>query len=247
MIITLANRDIRGRYKGSVFGFMWNFIIPFVQMIVYVLVFSHLFNHSTENYAVFFLSAMAEWIFISDALSYGSGEIVANTEMINKIYFPRAVLPIAIVLAKIVNYLITLGIVIIIFICLGTSFSAEALVFLPIMVILLILFVTGLTLILSSIDAYFRDIQYLTSVLLTILFWVSPIIYSRSDFSNTFISTILALNPFSYFLESFRDIFYYGVIPEVTSFLICVCLAVFTLIAGFLVFYRLEERFAEVL
>ena len=248
MVVSLARRELRGRYKGSVFGFLWNFFIPLVQMVVYVIVFSQLFKHSIENFSVFFLAAMAEWIFISDALSAGAGEIVANGDMLGKIYFPRSVLPISIIIAKLVNYLITLGVIVAIIGLLGHGFSLFALLYLPIMIALMVIFITGVVLVLSSIDAYFRDVQYIVTVMLAVLFWITPIIYDRSEFdSSSLLGYILMFNPLTYFIESFRDIFYYQCAPSATNLVICSVLAFVSIIAGSWVFRHLEKNFAEVL
>lgn len=247
MVASLVRRDIRGRYKGSVLGILWNFIIPITQMLIYTIVFSQLFNDSVDNFAVFLITAMVPWILFNESLSAGSGSIIDNNDMLKKIYFPRCVLPVSIVLSKTINFLITLLIVELIATIMGYPPTATALMFVPFYTALLLAFVIGITLILSAIDAYFRDIQYIVTVMLTAMYWITPIVYERSQMDFGLLQIALSLNPMTYFAEAFRSALYYGCAPGFDIMIACISLAVGFLIVGVLVFYRLERDFAEVI
>lgn len=247
MIKSLVRRDLRGRYKGSVLGFLWNFITPFMQMAVYILVFSTIFRAGIEDYAIFLIAGLTPWILFSDSMAEGSGVMVANCELLKKIYFPRAVLPLALLLSKTVNFLIMLVIVLIITVAVGHPLSIEALLFLPIALFLLMCFIMGLLLFLSSLNVFLRDIQYITTVVLLVLVWLTPIMYVWHSIDNALLEFILTYNPLTYFIELFHDIIYWGTIPSLEYLGITALLAAVSLAVGIFVFNKLQYRFAEVL
>ena len=247
MIRNLVKREIRGRYKGSVLGFLWNFIVPLVQILVYILVFSNIFKSGLDNYAVFLTSGMIVWIMFSESLVDGSGMLVGNSEMLKKIYFPRSVLPISMVLSKLVNFFIMLAIFFIFIAVMDFGASWQALLCLFIAIPIFLLFLIGLTLFLSSINVYLRDIQYIVSVIMIALIWLTPIMYVRDQFDNALLNTLLTINPMTYFIEMFQSILYWQTVPSLSSVCICLGIALISLFVGILVFKLLEKDFAEVL
>ncbi len=247
MIKSLVRRDLRGRYKGSVLGFLWNFITPFMQMAVYILVFSTIFRQGIEDYAIYLISGLTPWILFSDAMGEGSGVMVANSELLKKIYFPRAVLPLALLLSKVVNFLIMLGIVLIITVAVGHPLDPATLLFLPVALLLLMGFTMGLLLMLSSLNVFLRDIQYITTVVLMVLVWLTPVMYLWQPFGNGIFDFIVNHNPLTYYIDMFHCTIYGGVFPAVENVLLALVMSVVSLIVGIYVFNKLQYRFAEVL
>ena len=247
MLASLVKRDIRGRYKGSLLGVLWNIIVPLVQVVVYLLVFTSIFKPNIDNYAIYMITGMVLWFYFADCLSEGSFIMIVNSDMLKKIYFPRSVLPISVVLARFVNFAITLVIMLAIIIVTGYGVSLYALLYTPILIVLFILFMIGSTLMFSALDVYFRDIQYIISVTLMALIWLTPIMYMRGTFDNPFLETILSYNPMTYYVEFMQSIFYWGTAPELMNILICAGLSIGMFIIGILVFNYLEKDFAEVL
>lgn len=247
MIWNLIKREIRGRYKGSFLGFFWNFITPLVQILVYIIVFSAIFKPNLDNYAIYLTCGMILWIYFSDSISESSWILVANSDMLKKIYFPRSALPIAQVLSKLVNYFIML--IIFVIIALVTGFGLDWLLLLTIIpfTLVFVLFVIGLSLILSALDVYFRDIQYIITVALMALIWLTPIMYARDSFDMELLSNIITVNPMTYFVEWFHSILYWKCLPDLTTIIVCLVLSISTFIIGCFVFSRLEDNFAEVL
>ena len=172
---------------------------------------------------------------------------MANADMLKKIYFPRAVLPIAQILSKFVNYLIMIIIYFIIVAIVGHGVCWEALLMIPVFTVIFIIFIIGATLIVSALDVFFRDTQYIVSVMLMALIWVTPIMYTRNDIDNSLLNTILAINPLTYFVEYFQKLLYWKTVPGITDMLVCLLIALGFLLVGAIVFKRLEKNFAEVL
>lgn len=247
MINNLVKREVRGRYKGSILGFLWNFLTPLIQILVYIMVFTTIFRSGLENYSIFLISGMIFWIWFSESMSEGSGIMVGNSEMLKKIYFPRIVLPISIVLSKMVNFFIMLGLFLIVIAALNYGVFLQSLLYLPIIIVISFFFILGCVLIVSSIDVYFRDVQYITNVLLMAWIWITPIMYTTKNIDDVFINTIISINPLTYFTYIFQDIFYWKCLPDPITLLVCLLITIGVMIIGLVVFEWLEKDFAEVL
>ena len=247
MIRNLVKRDIRGRYKGSILGFIWNFITPLVQILVYIMVFTTVFHPMIDNYAIYLMAGMTIWIWFSESLVEGSGTFVSNSDMIKKIYFPRSVLPISVVLSKLVNFIILSVIFLIIIAIVGHGISFEALLLMPLIIIISFIFITGFVMTLSAINVYFRDIQYIVSVIMMAWVWMTPIMYSTDAIDDKLLLTIVSLNPMTPIVELYQDVFYWKMVPSLETLLICIGIALLTLLIGIVVFKHLEKDFAEVL
>ena len=247
MVHNLVKRDIRGRYKGSLLGMLWNFILPLMQIIVYVLVFTIIFKQNIEHYYAYLIVGMIPWIMFSDSISCGSGSVIDNAQLITKISFPRAVIPISIVLSKMVNFLISLVIVFIVLIVGGHGISLPALSALPLAVICLFFFSLGLALILAAVNVFMRDVQYLITVLLMMWIWLTPIMYVQNFIDNAFFQQILSLNPMTYIIELFQDAMYWKILPELSVALISIVESVVMLGIGMYIYSKYSPDFAEVL
>lgn len=247
MLASLVRKEIRGRYKGSVLGFLWNFILPFTQIIVYVLVFTAIFKQNIEDYYAYLIAGMVPWILFSDSLTNGSSSIVDNSQLVTKTYFPREVIPIAVVLSKLVNFIISMGIVYAVLLIGGHGVVWQTVAALPVATLILLIFTIGLTLVLSALDVYLRDVTYMVNVLMMVFIWLSPIMYVRQFLDEGLLTTILDLNPLTYFMELFQDILYWGEISPLWEYGICTIVAFITAIVGVWAFRKMSEDFAEVL
>ena len=158
MIIGFVKRDLKGRYKASVLGFLWTFINPLLQLLVYTLVFSTIMRNGIQEYYLFLFVALIPWIFFATSISGGSGCVVSQNTMVTKIYFPREVLPVSYVTSAFVNMLLTYIVVFAVVILTGHTLNPVALLFLPIIMIVEYFLALGITLITSALSVYFRDL-----------------------------------------------------------------------------------------
>ena len=181
LLVILARKEFHVRYRRASFGILWALALPLLQSIVLAVVFSRVVHiRFTAHYPVFVLSAMVAWTFFSVAMAAGATAIVDGTELSSRVYFTRAVLPIAQVLANVYALVITLVIVVIACPVLGVSLAPRTLLMIP-AAGLLILLTTGFALVFSALHVYFRDIRYLVSAAVLVWFYVSPIIYPPAD------------------------------------------------------------------
>lgn len=246
MIKGLVKRDLRGRYKGSVLGFLWNFVNPLCQIIVYSIVFSRVLTNSIEKYPIFLIIGLMPWNFFAESLSQGSGCVLHQAELTKKIYFPREVLPISTVVSRFINMLITFAIMFVIILVSGVGISPAMLIFLPIIMLVEFVMALGFTLLLSAIDVYFRDVEYMTGVILMAWVWLTPIMYSYSDQSGL-LQKIISYNIMTPIIRAYQSVLYYHTVPDMKMLGISAIVSVIMLVVGARVFRKAEGHFAELL
>lgn len=244
MIRGLVHRDLRGRYKGSVLGFAWTFINPFLQLLVYTMVFSVIMRSGIEKYYLYLFVALIPWLFFSTSVSFGCNCVLGQQGMVTKIYFPREVLPIAHVTASFINMLYCFVVVFAVVILSGVKLSFVALLTLPLIMIIEYAFALGMCLIVSAVTVYFRDLAHITGIITMAWQFLTPIMYSVEMVPER-LRTIFYLNPMTPIIVAYRDILYYGRVPELSTLALSVLFAVVFLVGGFWVFDRLKRGFAE--
>jgi len=246
MIASLVRKDLRGRYKGSVLGFLWTFINPLLQLLVYTMVFSIILRANVDKFYLFLFVALIPWIFFSSCLSAGSGIILAEKNLVVKIYFPREVLPVYFTTSCFVNMLYCFIVVIAVVIISGVKMSFSALLCLPVVMVVEYVMALGVCFLVSAVTVYFRDLQHIMGIIAMAWQFLTPIMYPL-DIVPESVRPVFMLNPMTPVITVYRDILYYGRAPELSTLLNAALFGIVMLITGFLVFGKLKKRFAEVL
>ena len=243
LLKTNVQKEIRGKYKGSFLGVLWSFLNPLLMVLVYALVFPYIMRTNVDNYLVYLITGVIPWNFFTTCITTGCNCVWINGGIIKKVYFPREILPISVVAAGLINFLISCVIILLFVFFGGIGFSVQ-LLWLPLIAIIQSALSLGLLFILSAINVYVRDIEYLVGFLLNLLFYATPILYTADMFPES-IRWVLYLNPMTTIIESYRNIFYYQQSPALTSLMIVFALSFMILIIGYLIFKKLERGFAE--
>lgn len=246
MIQSLVHKDLRGRYKASVLGFLWTFIVPLCQLLVYTVVFSIIMRSTVEKFYLYLFVALIPWNFFSGCLTGGSSCVVQQQSLVNKIFFPREVIPIAYVTSSFVNMLYCEIVVIAVSLFSGVRFQFLGLCCLPLVMAVQYLFVLGVTMIVSSIDVYFRDLEHILGILSMAWMFMTPIMYDLSMVPER-LRPLFNLNPMTYIVNAYRDILYWGSVPNLATLGIMAGISLFFLFLGFLIFGKLKKRFSEVM
>lgn len=244
MIYSLVKKDLRGRYKGSVLGFFWTFLNPFLQLLVYTMVFSVILRSDIEKYYIFLFVALIPWNFFSACLTGGSSSVIREKEMVKKIYFPRQVLPISYVTTAFVNMLLCFIVVFIVVIFSGIGINIEALLYLPIFLIVEYLLGLGIALISSALTVYFRDLEYILGVISMAWTYLTPVMYSI-DIVPEELMSIFMLNPMTPIIVGCRDILYYRQVPELSTLIHAFVLGVGVTVIGWIIFEKCQKHFVE--
>ncbi len=243
LLKTNVQKEIRGKYKGSFLGVLWSFINPLLMVLVYALVFPYIMRTNVDHYLIFLIVAIIPWNFFTTVINSGCNCIWINGGIIKKVYFPREILPISVVSAGLVNFLISCFIILLFLLFGGIGFSFQIL-WLPFIAIIQSFLSLGLLFILSAINVYARDIEYFIAFLINLLFYATPILYTVDMFPEK-IRWILYLNPMSHLIDAYRSIFYYQTMPNLSSLLYIAILAIFIILFGYMIFKKLEKGFAE--
>lgn len=244
MIVGLVRRELRGRYKASVLGFMWTLINPLLQLAVYTLLFSVIMNSSIPQYYLHLFVALVPWIFFSSSVVGGTTCIVSSKEMVKKIYFPREVLPIAHVLSAFVNMLLSFIIIFIILIVSGRGLSLRALVYLPIVMFVELILALGMAMLSSGITVYIRDLEPILGIVTMAWMYATPVVYPLSQVPES-IRGLYFLNPMTSVITAYRDILYYKQVPALETLIHAFVFGTVILIVGTIVFRKIQKGFAE--
>ena len=244
MIFSLVKKDLRGRYKGSVLGFLWTFINPLLQLVVYTIVFSFILKTNIERYYLYLFVALIPWIFFSSSITVGSASIVAQKDLIKKIYFPRMVIPISYVTSSFVNMLLCFIVIFAVIIVSGAGINFLALLTLPVIMLVEYILALGMAMLTSAITVYFRDLEHILGIVTMAWMYMTPIMYDKSIVPEN-LMPIFNLNPITHFIEYYISVLYDKKIPDLTTLLSAAFLGILILIVCILVFNKLQKRFAE--
>ncbi len=244
MIFSLVRRDLKGRYKGSVLGFLWTFINPLLQLLVYTFVFSIVMRNGIEDYYLFLFVALVPWIFFNTSVTGDSSCIWAQQDMVKKIYFPREVLPIAFVTSQFVNMLLSFLVIFAVLLFSGKSLNPLALLCLPVIMLVEYLLALGMAMISSAVTVYFRDLEYILSIITMAWQFLSPVMYSVEQVPEE-IKGVFSMNPMTPVIIAYRDILYHGQVPELGTLVHAALVGVGLLVVGVLLFGKLKKHFAE--
>ena len=246
MIRTLVHKDLRGRYQASVLGFLWTFIVPLCQLAVYTVVFGTILKNDIDKFYLYLFVALIPWNFFSSCLTGGSGCIIQQQSLVNKIYFPREVVPVAYVTSSFVNMLYCEIVVFAVALFSGVRFSISGLLCLPVVMAIEYILALGITMIMSAVDVYFRDMEHILGIISMAWMFMTPIMYDISIAKGK-LGVILQLNPMTSVVTAYRDILYAGSVPKLETLGVALGMGLVFLVLGFLVFGKLKRRFSEVI
>lgn len=254
LIANLTIRDLKARYKNSILGVGWSLLNPLLMMLVFTLVYTVMLGQSNRpDYPAFILAGLLPWNFFSASIMAGTSSIVGNSHLIKKVYFPREVLPVSILLSNLVNFVLALPVYVILALLLGVHLTPWALL-LPIVIAVQMIFTIGISFLLSAINVFYRDVQQIMDVIILAWFFLTPVIW---DVGMLPASRVIAgvtvpvqrltyiLNPMASIVATYRDLLYYGRSIGPDFFLRTAITALIVLLLGFAVFHHLSGRFAE--
>ena len=238
-----VKKDIRGKYKGSFLGVLWSFLNPLLSVLVYAIVFPYIMRIKIENYLIYLITGIIPWTFFTSAIGMGMTSVLNNANIIKKVYFPRIILPISSVTSCLVNFLISCVIILAFCIFSGVGISVQ-LLWLPVVALIQYIMLLAFTFILSAIEIYMRDIEHIINFILSMVFYVTPILYTPDVFPKN-LAWLLKLNPMTYLVNAYRSIFFYQTTPSYTGLGIVFLFSIILFFIGYFIFEKLQKGFAE--
>lgn len=241
LIKQMITRDFKTKYKRSVLGYLWSFLNPLLTMMVQYIVFSQIFRSSIDNFPVYLLSGIILFGFFTEAVGQGLTAIVSNAPLITKVYVPKYIYPVTKVASCSINLIISIIPLLIVTILTGSKIT-KAIFILPFVVICLLLFSIGMSLLLSTTMVFFRDTQYLWGIVSLAWTYATPLFYPENIIPDRF-RFIQTLNPMYHYIRFIRTVLMEGISPEPMSYLVCGFTAILMCIVGAAVFKKFQDRF----
>jgi lipopolysaccharide transport system permease protein len=249
VIYALSAREIKSRYKQSVIGILWAIIQPFSLMVIFTIIFGNFFSlNSNENipYPIFVYCTLVPWTFFARSIGSSTGSLVGNALLVTKIYFPKEILPISLILANIFDLCIASLILFFMMIFYHIGFSINLLYLVPLFFVQLI-FTLAISLFLSAANVFYRDIANAIALIIQIWMYATPIIYSTERIPVKYQSLYLILNPMAPIIEGFRNIIVREVPPDWFYLGISSLFSLCMLIFAYLYFKKAEIFFSDVI
>ena len=266
LLQNLTNREVRGKYRRTALGQLWSLANPIAAILIYTFIFSFIFRlpaqvgdpSGIDNYALWLVCGLLPWLFFNRVLTVGTESLVANAGLIQKVYFPRIVLPLSLANATFFTWLLEMGVLVVALSLLG-SFVLPWLPLVALFMIVFAIFAVGLSMIFSIINVYFRDLSYLLTIVLQFWFYLTPVLYpvelvaTQSDTLGGLLGppiTLLdlySLNPVEGFVEIFRNLLYDNRVPDLGTVLVALAWTVSAFGVGAWMYSRKEKMLAELL
>ena len=247
LLVAWTMRVIRARYQQSLLGGLWAIVQPVATVAIFTTVFSIILKVETGNipYVIFAYSALVPWMLFSSSIIDMSESIVTNMNLIGKIYFPRDILVIAALLARLMDFLIAYTLLILLMTYFKIPIFQITWLFLPVLLLVQLSLALGLGLILAALNAFYRDIKHLVTLVLQLWLYATPIIYPVDRVPEA-VRPFYFLNPMAGVIEGYRAVMIHGRLPD-ANLLISALTALIILIIGYWVFKRVEQRFADII
>jgi len=266
LLQNLTNREVRGKYRRTALGQLWSLANPIAAILIYTFIFSFIFRlpaqvgdpSGIDNYALWLVCGLLPWLFFNRVLTVGTESLVANSGLIQKVYFPRIVLPLSLANATFFTWLLEMGVLVVALSLLG-SFVLPWLPLVALFMFVFAIFAVGLSMIFSIINVYFRDLSYLLTIVLQFWFYLTPVLYpvelvaTQSDTLGGLLGTpitlldIYSLNPVEGFVEIFRNLLYDNRVPDLGTVLVALAWTVSAFGVGAWMYSRKEKMLAELL
>jgi ABC-type polysaccharide/polyol phosphate export permease len=246
LLSELVKREIKARYKQSILGYAWVILVPLINLVVLSIVFSFLIRLPTGGipYPIFLFTALVPWTFTANAISSATKSLSANSSLITKVYLPREIFPLSAIISKMVDLLLAVLILVLFLVYYKVSISLMV-IFVPLIFLFHLMIVLGVSFILSAINVFFRDVQNVLGVFLTVWMYLTPVLYPPEIIPDRFVA-VFNINPMTPIVNAYRNTVLHGVAPPMPSFAYSAVVSIVLFIFGFWFFKKRARYFADV-
>lgn len=246
LMYMLVIRNIKIRYKGSVIGFFWTLLNPILMIILYSIFLKILkfYNPADREFLAKLIIGVISWHFVSMTVNDGLHSIIDNATLIKKVPFPKEILPVSIIISNLINFVLSMIIVILFIPFTGTSINIKMIWLIPLAIFLETILVTGVTLLVASLNVFLRDIEHITSVGLTVWFFLSPVVYWYEQIPVKY-HKLSILNPLAGIIHLYRCVLPETKFLPAINFVISIILSFSVFFTGYIVFEKLQDKFSE--
>lgn len=245
LVAVLTQKEIKVRYKSSILGYLWAIANPLAFAIVYFIAFKVVMRIQMEDYALFLIAGLFPWQWFSNSVNASPTVFSGNASIIKRVKFPRSIIPLTAVLQDMFHFILSIPVIVLFLFLYHRSPSLSWLYGIPLLLCIQFLMTYGISLMVSSINLFFRDLERLTGIFVTLLFFFTPIIYPETMIPEKY-KPLMNLNPLTPLMVSWRNLFLNGTI-EPGTLMISLIYSIFSFMIGYLIYRKLSWKFAEVL
>lgn len=241
----LVKKEITLKYKRTYLGFLWSLLNPLLTALVLFIAFRIFMRFEMKDYTLFLLAALFPWTWFSASVTMSTYTLTGNISLIKKVLFPKHFLILATIIGQFVTLIVGLPVLIVLVYYYGKTPALNWLFGIPLLIMVQFIVTYGITLVISMVNAFFRDMEQIINVCVSMLFWMTPIVYPLEAVPKKY-RVLLVINPVTYLIQSWRDIFLNNTINW-HYISISLVTAMVVLLAGIFIFKRLDRRLDEVL
>lgn len=245
LITVLTQKEMKVRYKSSFFGYLWSIGHPLAFAFVFFIAFKVIMKIQMEDYALFLIAGLFPWQWFSNSVNASSTIFLGNSSIIKKVNFPRNIIPFITVLQDMIHFVLSIPVIVLFLFMYHKVPSFSWIYGIPVLLCVQFLMTYGISLMVSSINLFFRDLERLTVIFTTLLFYFTPIIYPETMIPENY-KSLINLNPLAPLMISWRNLFLNGQLGPI-SLMVSLVYSVFAFMTGYLVYKKLSWKFAEVL
>lgn len=243
LIYILTKKEIKTRYKNNALGYLWSLANPLAYALIFYFAFKIIFRFDIENYALFLICGLFPWQWLSNSSVTSANVFLNNTGLIKKAIFPRYILLVANCIQEGFHFLMTIPVILIFMIVFDVDISSDLIIGVPLLLVLQFVMVVGVSLIVGTLNVFFRDINYIVQVSFQMLFYLTPILYPLTKIPEEYIGFML-FNPFAPIILCWKDLFLDGSLHAQYVYL-SILYSTIMLILGVFVYKKLSWRMAE--
>jgi lipopolysaccharide transport system permease protein len=244
LLYVMSRRDLMLRYKQTIMGFGWAIFMPLLNTVLFTVVLGPRFGQDVGMpYPVFAYCGLLAWNLTASALRFSVSSLTANINLVAKVYFPREIFPFSAVFVSVVDYLVGATVLVGMMIYYRVPVTA-ALAFLPVVMLVQVIFTSAVALFLAMANLFYRDVKYLFEVFIMLWMFGSSVLYPLSNVDHKW-RPLLALNPMTPIIDAYRDVILLGRLPPLDQFAVVAAVSVVALGIAWVMFHRSEYQFAE--
>ncbi|HEX8819221.1 MAG TPA: ABC transporter permease [Archangium sp.] len=244
LLLSLVQRELKARYRGSVLGFFWTFLNPTLHMLVYGLLFGVFMKNQVEHYPFFMFVGLLPWIWFSTSVSAGASSISDRRDLMTKVRFPAQVLPATVVTTNLCNFVFSLPLMVVMGMIFGVWPSWHMVAF-PVVILTQLCFTLAVVYVVAALNVTFRDLQHIITNLMMLWFFITPVLYRVSTIPEKYRLVMLLANPMAILMTSYQAIFYEHRLPDALPLLGLLGASVVLLWGASQLFESRREEFAE--
>ncbi len=245
LLLSIVRRDLLIRYKQTIMGFGWAIFMPVLNTIIFSVIFTRVTRLDTGGipYPIFAFTGLLPWNFFATSLRFSVASLTSNSALVTKVYFPRELFPVSAVLVSLIDFAVAFLVLAAMMVYYRTGIT-WAILFLPVVLLVQVAFTVGVGLLLSMANLFYRDVKYLFEVVITVWMFATSVVYPVHLVGGR-LAKVLMLNPMTPIIDGYRSVLLRGTLPDPGPFAAAAVLSLVVLAIGWVVFHRMEFRFAE--